>query len=205
MGWRSQVLLYTATNAIGGGIVAAIGPSIEEFARTTGMNESQLGSAVMLNRGVKMLGLLVWTAYAQALQTGSARVPPRAVMAATMLLTMCAALFLAHVASTSALMLRLSLALFGLCYGLFDAGSMQLALWCSDTPDSKRTALAAVSAGYGTAATLAPTLIAISLRLGGSAYHCFDALAVLSALVCTCYLCAKPLPIARRRVASAPT
>ena len=70
------VALLTATAACGGGMVAAIGPSIEAFARSTGLDPSQLGTAVMAGRLAKMVGLLAWTVYAQALQQGQGRVPP---------------------------------------------------------------------------------------------------------------------------------
>ncbi len=136
----------------------------------------------MLNRLVKIAGVLAWTTYANRVQGHSCHVQPRTVMATVLLCTCGVSLALAH-APKSAGSLRVLLMLFGFAYGIFDQGSMQLALWYSETSANKRTAMAAVSTGYGLGAILTPLLVAVALKVGGSAYTAFDGLAVLAALV----------------------
>ena len=136
----------------------------------------------MLNRLVKIAGVLAWTTYANRVQGHSCYVQPRTVMATVLLCTCGVSLALAH-APKSAGSLRVLLMLFGFAYGIFDQGSMQLALWYSETSANKRTAMAAVSTGYGLGAILTPLLVAVALKVGGSAYTAFDGLAVLAALV----------------------
>ena len=176
-----------------GGMVAAIGPSIDSFASSTGLDEATIGLAIMHNRAAKLVGLGLWTVYANALQRGGGfGLEPRTLMAGCMLATSLLSLAIAHIHSS--VVLRVSLAVFGLCYGIVDSASLQLAMWSSDSLDKSRLSVATVSAGFTVGATVAPVVVAVALKMGGTAHPGFSFLALIGALGMLGFLCAPPLP-----------
>ena len=144
---RTHIAVLTVSSMVCGGMVAAIGPSIDSFAATTGLDQATIGLAIMHNRIAKLIGLGLWTVYANALQRGGGfGLTPRTLMAGCMLATSLLSLAIAHIHSS--LVLRASLAAFGLCYGIVDSASLQLAMWSSDSIEKSRLSVATVSAAY---------------------------------------------------------
>ena len=175
------IVPLTASSLVCGGMVAAIGPSIDSFVASTGMDEATLGMAIMHNRITKLIGLGLWTVYANALQRGGGfGLKPRSLMAACMLATALLSLAIAHIHSS--FVLRVSLAIFGLCYGIVDSASLQLAMWSSNSLDTSRLSVATVSAGFTVGATVAPMVVATALKMGGSAHAGFEFLACVGFL-----------------------
>ena len=144
---RTHIAVLTVSSMVCGGMVAAIGPSIDSFAATTGLDQATIGLAIMHNRIAKLVGLGLWTVYANALQRGGGfGLKPRTLMAGCMLVTSLLSLAIAHIHSS--VVLRASLAAFGLCYGIVDSASLQLAMWSSDSVEKSRLSVATVSAAY---------------------------------------------------------
>ena len=143
---RTHIAVLTISSMVCGGMVAAIGPSIDSFAYATGLDQASIGLAIMHNRIAKLVGLGLWTVYANALQRGGGfGLRPRTLMAGCMLLTSLLSLAIAHI-HWSHLVLRASLAAFGMCYGIVDSASLQLAIWSSDSIEKSRLSVATVSA-----------------------------------------------------------
>lgn len=195
------IVPLTASSLVCGGMVAAIGPSIDSFVASTGMDEATLGMAIMHNRITKLIGLGLWTVYANALQRGGGfGLKPRSLMAACMLATALLSLAIAHIHSS--FVLRVSLAIFGLCYGIVDSASLQLAMWSSNSLDTSRLSVATVSAGFTVGATVAPMVVATALKMGGSAHAGFEFLACVGFLGMALFLCSPPLPTGPTRQAA---
>ena len=198
---RTHVAVLTVSSMVCGGMVAAIGPSIDSFSVSTGLDEAGIGLAIMHNRIAKLIGLGLWTLYANALQRGGGYgLKPRTLMAGCMLATSMLSLAIAHVHSS--VVLRASLAIFGVCYGIVDSASLQLAIWSSDSLDKSRLSVATVSAGFTVGATVAPIVVAAALKMGGSAHPGFTFLALLGALGMALFLGAPPLPTGPMRQAA---
>ena len=143
---RTHIAVLTISSMVCGGMVAAIGPSIDSFAYATGLDQASIGLAIMHNRIAKLVGLGLWTVYANALQRGGGfGLRPRTLMAGCMLVTSLLSLAIAHI-HWSHLVLRASLAAFGMCYGIVDSASLQLAIWSSDSIEKSRLSVATVSA-----------------------------------------------------------
>ena len=113
-GGGEATLLYSMSNAVNGGLVGAVGPSLPAFQLATGLGEAGLGRLVLINRLSKLVGTFAWTAYAKRLSRAAAAPPPRLVLCAALLLASAMALAIGSPAlRTSPLALQASLALFG--------------------------------------------------------------------------------------------
>lgn len=178
-------LLFSVANAVNGGLVGAVGPSLPAFKAATGLGDAALGRVVLINRLSKLIGTFAWTAYAKRLEAGDKSMPPpRLLLAACLLIAAACALTIGSPACRgSGLTLQAALSLFGASYGFTDPAFTLLTIWSlHDSSRQQRTHVGYLNAGYTLGALTTPALVALSLSQGGTVYPCFYALAVLALL-----------------------
>jgi len=188
-----QIALLTSAAAVNGMIVAAIGPSLQTLSAATGMSQQHLNSVIIHNRFAKIVGLLVWTCYAN--NVGRVRwLPPRFFMAGCLAVMALAAATLTQLRS-SRVALHGALVAMGLAYGISDTGLYQLSLWGSSSDRARRAAFAIVASGFTMGAFLSPMVIAASTSTSslGGAYVAYAALALLATLSALGLACAGPM------------
>ena len=180
-----STLLFSVANAVNGGLVGAVGPSLPAFKAATGLGEAALGRVVLINRLSKLIGTFAWTAYAKRLEAGHKGLPPpRLLLSACLLIAAACALTIGSPACRgSGLTLQAALSLFGASYGFTDPAFTLLTIWSlHDSARQQRTHVGYLNAGYTLGALTTPALVALSLSQGGTIYPCFYALAVLALL-----------------------
>lgn len=191
----SQTVLFSLGNAVNGGFIASLGPTLSALERSTGLGQAELGRAILQHRMAKMLATFLLPVYARLLQQG------RAVLNPKQLLFLCMALSAASAVAiicgrSSALVLQLALALAGFCYGTSDSLMTLLTIWQPVNAQQRRTDVAWLNAGFTTGALITPMAVSAALRLGASAFAAFGAtatIAVASALLmATCLVPADP-------------
>ena len=107
-----QLLVFCAANALNGGLIGAIGPTLPDMQAHTGMGTSLLGRAVTINRIAKLVGSLVWMAFAKSIEAGHPPILPRHALALSALLVTVSAFLLAQI-RTNPLVVQGALALGG--------------------------------------------------------------------------------------------
>ena len=120
--WLTAV--YFCIMAINGGMIGAFGPSMQMLQRATGLAEAELGKMVMQNRLSKLVGTLIWCAYAKHLQEQQRRGrmanrQPHKLFAGLMVFTATMSLVMGHLVSSKGA-LHFALVAWGLVYGLSD-------------------------------------------------------------------------------------
>ena len=189
-----QALAFCLVYGVNGGFVGSVGPSLLQLKASTGLGEASIGLAVMVNRMTKLAGVFAWTAFARRVQAGKAPLAGARILIgiSMMVATLCASGL--YYARSSGAALQTSLAVAGLCYGISDTALTQLTMWTHPTSREQRTQIALLNAAFTVGCALAPAVIALSLRLGGSCYASFGALSLLSAIAAV-VLFATPLAI----------
>jgi hypothetical protein len=130
-------LLFSIANAVNGGLVGAVGPSLPAFQMSTGLGAAGLGRLVLINRLSKLVGTFAWTAYAKQLMNRGTAVPsPRLLLCVCMLMASASAAVIASPAlRESKLALQCALGFFGVSYGFTDPGFTLLTIWSlQDSP-----------------------------------------------------------------------
>ena len=172
---------YFLLMAINGAMVGALGPSLSQIAKATGLHDDQLGRFVLQNRLCKLAGTLVWCGYARHLQRPRAVGRPHAVFAGLLLLTAASAVCIAR--ATTPFAVQFGLVSWGLAYGITDSGVTSLTVWRWVNDNRRRRVdLALLNSGFTVGAMLAPILVAASLRSHARGWA-FDAVAVVCCLV----------------------
>ena len=198
-----RTAVFTLGNAVNGGFVGAIGPSMFALEAATGLQPAALGRAVLQNRAAKVLGTLVWTHYARRLENDQARVPPKRLLALLSVVAGACALAIARLPRITrlprSLVLQLVLAVAGFVYGLTDSGMTLLTLWSTRGGAESRTHVAILNAGFTLGALLTPMVVAVSMKLGFDAWPCFASIAILAALNAAALLLVPPPPTAPRK------
>ena len=167
---------------INGGVIGALGPSLEPIGRSCHINDTVLGQLILQNRICKFVGNLIWCAYANRLQRpdgGMGR--PHSVFAGLMLVTSSAAIALGTAEKKATV--QVALIAWGIAYGITDAGVTSLTVWRWAHDDRRRRIhLAVLNAGFTVGALVGPAIVAISLRYGGGrwAFHFIAFVAVLA-------------------------
>lgn len=192
-----QMLAFFLGSAVNGGLVGAVGPSMHEIGLKTGLSSSDLGQAVMLNRVAKLVGSFLSMAYARLVEEGQTEVPPRLLLTVTSAICAACAFALATMQSNQAV-LQAALCASGLAYGFSDSTMTLLTVWANRSPAQQRTQVALLNLGFTVGALLSPTVIAISLRVGGTVYAGFYAVAILAAVTGAAFLICVHLPLFAR-------
>ena len=187
-GWR-QTFFFLFISAINGGLVGVTGPSINALGEATGLGHASLGRVVFFNRLSKLIGSFVWTAFASALQHGTAPCSTNALLASCGLVIAVIALLIATLRD-SALILELGLATAGIAYGISDSAITLLTVWTHRQPTEQRTHVAMLNVGFTIGALVTPAVISAALNNGGSCYTGFYALTVFASIVALRLLCA---------------
>lgn len=180
-----STLLFSVANAVNGGFVGAVGPSLPAFKAATGLGEAALGRVVLINRLSKLVGTFAWTSYAKRLEAGHKGLPPpRLLLSACLIVAAACALTIGSPACRgSGLTLQAALSLFGASYGFTDPAFTLLTIWSlHDSARQQRTHVGYLNAGYTLGALATPALVALSLSQGGTIYPCFYALAGVALL-----------------------
>ena len=176
--------VYCIIMAINGGTCGAFGPSLEALERTTGLNQVELGGAVLQNRVAKLLGTVVWGLYASRLQQQAelgqkVLMPPHLLLAASLLCTSisCAVIGV----TTSGFMLQAMMLFSGFMYGITDSAANLMIMWVWEPGRWQRTYVAVLNAMFTAGALLTPIMVAASLHLlQGRVWPAFHALSLVS-------------------------
>ncbi|KAL1527202.1 hypothetical protein AB1Y20_015881 [Prymnesium parvum] len=178
-------LVYWGVYAVNGGIVGALGPSLEAFERSTGLTEAAMGQMIMQNRLAKVVGVGLWTLYTKhCYAKGRACVgTPHVMLSLALLMSSLCNAVIAHMSHHEAA-IRLALVLAGVTYGITDTGIVLLTLWRYNHSDrQQRTAVAMLNAAFTVGALLTPVLVAASLKRTGDARIAFDAICGVALLL----------------------
>ena len=179
-------LLFSIANAVNGGLVGAVGPSLPAFQISTGLGAAGLGRLVLINRLSKLVGTFAWTAYAKQLMNRGTAVPsPRLLLCVCMLMASASAAVIASPAlRESKLALQCALGFFGVSYGFTDPGFTLLTIWSlQDSARRQRSHVGYLNAGYTLGALVTPLIVAALLAWGdGSCYPVFYVISVVAAL-----------------------
>lgn len=178
-------LLFSIANAVNGGLVGAVGPSLPAFSLATGLGEAGLGRLVLINRLSKLIGTFAWTAYAKQLAVRGSAVPaPRVLLCVCMIMaSACAVVIASPALRESKLALQLALSFFGVSYGFTDPGFTLLTIWSlQESARRQRTHVGYLNAGYTLGALCTPLIVAGLLSLGTSCYPVFYVVASLALL-----------------------
>jgi len=168
---RGYAILFGMVNVVNGGLVALIGPASEELMATTGIDDAQLGDAVMLRGLAKLGGLLLFgciearnAKYDRAHPQGSqCIVGPWKAMQVALLLLLLSVLILSL--STSPGHVTAALIMQGVGYGMTDTGAVALA---NSHLSQKQLVQSALALSYCVGASLSPLFLAASLSAGVS-------------------------------------
>ena len=192
------LVIYFLVMAVNGGLIGALGPSLAQIGRATGLHDASLATFVFLNRLCKLLGTFIWCAYARTLQRPSGWARPNAAFAGLMFVTASAAVALGSASRPA--FVALALLAWGLAYGITDSGVTSLTVWRWGANQRRcRIDVAMLNAGFTVGALLSPALVAASLRYGGGRWA-FHVVALVAALTGS-WLCMQPrmaLPICPR-------
>uniref|UniRef100_A0A7S3B538 Major facilitator superfamily (MFS) profile domain-containing protein n=1 Tax=Haptolina ericina TaxID=156174 RepID=A0A7S3B538_9EUKA len=172
-------LLYWGVYVANGGLVGALGPSLESFERATGLSEAAMGRLVMQNRIAKVIGVGIWTIYMKRFGTRS-WLRPHWVIGMAVLCVAISNAVIAHM-QNFVVAIRCALIVAGLSYGISDSGTVQLTLYRWNHSDRhQRTAVAVLNMAFTVGALATPILVALSLRLYGHSHLAFDAITVVA-------------------------
>lgn len=179
-------LLFSIANAVNGGLVGAVGPSLPAFQMSTGLGAAGLGRLVLINRLSKLVGTFAWTAYAKQLMNRGTAVPsPRLLLCVCMLMASASAAVIASPAlRESKLALQCALGFFGVSYGFTDPGFTLLTIWSlQDSARRQRSHVGYLNAGYTLGALVTPLIVAALLAWGdGGCYPVFYVISAVAAL-----------------------
>ena len=198
-------LLFSIANAVNGGLVGAVGPSLPAFQASTGLGAAGLGRLVLLNRCSKLLGTFAWTAYAkQLINRGTAVPSPRLLLCICMLMASASAAVIASPAlRDSKLALQSALGFFGVSYGFTDPGFTLLTIWSlQDSARHQRTHVGYLNAGYTLGALVTPLIVAALLSWGDGS--CYPVFYIISAVAAMAGLALMASPVASHEGVSPP-
>ena len=198
-------LLFSIANAVNGGLVGAVGPSLPAFQASTGLGAAGLGRLVLLNRCSKLLGTFAWTAYAkQLINRGTAVPSPRLLLCMCMLMASASAAVIASPAlRDSKLALQSALGFFGVSYGFTDPGFTLLTIWSlQDSARHQRTHVGYLNAGYTLGALVTPLIVAALLSWGDGS--CYPVFYIISAVAAMAGLALMASPVASHEGVSPP-
>lgn len=176
--------IYFLVMVVNGGLIGAIGPSLEPIGRATGLHDAALARFVSQNRLCKFAGNLVWCAFARRLQEPHGIGRPHALFGGLMLLTASSAIAIGYVTRPASL--QFALLSWGLAYGITDAGVTTLTVWRWGHDNRRRRIdVSVLNAGFTVGALLAPTLVVASLRYGVGrwAFYAIAAISMLTAFL----------------------
>ena len=198
-------LLFSIANAVNGGLVGAVGPSLPAFQASTGLGAAGLGRLVLLNRCSKLIGTFAWTAYAkQLINRGTAVPSPRLLLCICMLMASASAAVIASPAlRDSKLALQSALGFFGVSYGFTDPGFTLLTIWSlQDSARHQRTHVGYLNAGYTLGALVTPLIVAALLSWGDGS--CYPVFYIISAVAAMAGLALMASPVASHEGVSPP-
>lgn len=189
----SLTAIYFLVMVVNGGLIGALGPSLEPIGRATGLHDAALARLVLQNRLCKFVGNLIWCSFARRLQQSRGVGRPHALFGGLMLVTTSSAITIGY--TTQSTSLQLALWTWGLAYGITDAGVTTLTVWrWGDDNRRRRIDVSVLNAGFTVGALLAPTLVVASLRFGVGRWA-FYAIAGISLITAFLLGLQRPMPL----------